>query len=122
MTIEDVTPEALRGPTDDDRSQQHESMDREITALRDALEMARKDIGRLEERIGDEINARVALITREALDQEFLREGFEEWFSRGDRSNRSVLRSQSGGYLLVQADQAWKAWQASAQFLAGTPC
>lgn len=50
MTIEDVTPEALRGPTDEDRSQQHESMDREITALRDALSMTKGDLSRALER------------------------------------------------------------------------
>lgn len=46
MIIEDVTPEALRGPTDEDRSQQLESMEREITALRDALAMAKSDLAR----------------------------------------------------------------------------
>ena len=50
MTIEDVTPEALRGHTDEERSQQVESMDREITALRDALEMAKADLARALER------------------------------------------------------------------------
>lgn len=43
MTIEDVTPEALRGPTDEERSQQLESMDREIMALRDALNESKRE-------------------------------------------------------------------------------
>ena len=50
MTIEDVTPETLRGPTDEERSQQIESMNSENTALRDALAIAKGDLSRALER------------------------------------------------------------------------
>ena len=50
MTIEDVTPETLRGPTDEERSQQIESMNSENTALRDALAMTKGDLSRALER------------------------------------------------------------------------
>jgi hypothetical protein len=42
------------------------------------------------------------------------REAFEAWYSEGDPSKRSVERDSCGGYILMGAAMAWKAWQARA--------
>lgn len=45
---------------------------------------------------------------------DYEREKFERWFSDGGKNMRAIERDITGGYMLIAAHTAWRAWQARA--------